>query len=143
MGLTGFYTPKFRKLDFIPWSLVLLAIHLPWLIFVVSDTSSFWCVLFLTDQPQNYVVLVMTKQRAGMHKNYVVSRLNLKRNLPLNDTVSAKILKSKNKTSHDKKINSHKLKPHKSWTNHPSGTGGEGSNSGEPIGMIGSWLVRF
>ena len=74
----------------------------------------------------------MTKQRVGMYQNYVVSRLNLKQKPPLNGIVSSKILKSKNKTSHNKKLRSHKLKSHESQTNHPSGTGGEGSNCGEP-----------
>ena len=44
----------------------------------------------------------MTKQKAGMHQNYVLSKLNLKQKPPLNDTISTKILKSKNKNSPQK-----------------------------------------
>jgi len=35
-GVTGFYTPKFQKLDFTPWNLIPLAIHTLRLISVVK-----------------------------------------------------------------------------------------------------------
>ena len=63
-----------------------------------------------------------------MHQNYIVSRLNLKQKpLPKWHNFS-QIPKSKNKTSHDKKLSSHELKPHESQTNHLGSTNGEGSN---------------
>ena len=42
LGLIGFYTPKFQKLDFTPWSLVPLVIHPPQLVSVVK-----WHIIML------------------------------------------------------------------------------------------------
>ena len=46
LGLFGFYTIKFEKLDFTLWSLVQLAKSHPRLIWQLSDTSSCWHVFF-------------------------------------------------------------------------------------------------
>ena len=46
LGLLGFYTLKFEKLDFTLWSLVQLAKSHPRLIWQLSDTSSCWHVFF-------------------------------------------------------------------------------------------------
>ena len=36
LGLIGFYTPEFQKLDFTPWSLAMLTIHTLWSLFAIK-----------------------------------------------------------------------------------------------------------
>ena len=99
LGLIGFYTPKFQKLDFIPWSLIPLAIYPPWLVFAVK-----WHIIMLMYFIIASLALKLRRfnddqVRSWHNQNYIVLGLNLKHKfLAWNDVVSCHTLKLKTKT---------------------------------------------
>ena len=96
LGLTGFYTPKFRKLDFTPWSLTLLAIHPHSWFLLLSDIITLMCFIF--DKSASKLRHFSDDQAKSWHASKLCS------------------FKAKLKTkTHHKKISSHKCSTTLKW----------------------------
>ena len=112
LGLTGFYTPKFQKLDFTPCSLILLAIHTPRLVFSVRwHICMLMCFIFAKSAPK------LRRFNDDQAKSWHASKLHSFKpklnflHISINDTVWSKVLKPKNKDTRTTQGSHHSHEP--------------------------------
>ena len=81
LGLIGFYTPKFQKLDFTPWSLIPLAIYPPRLVFAVKWYIIMLMCFIIANSALKLRHFNDDQARSWHNQNYVVLGLNLKQKI--------------------------------------------------------------